>query len=247
MKQKFPKVSDFTDKEFVNKYQKSPISHPYVVFPRLIEVLGSIKGKKILDLGCGTGDLSRILAKNGAIVDAVDLSQECVERCKQNNTDMKNITTSRADASELKNIKSSTFDFVVMNMVFLNVNSKVKLEKSFKEVARVLKKEGIFVFTDLHPLALMIPKTLTEEQQYLEGFSYFKDATLYTSKVLLADGTTSITFTDIHWTLETYTTFINNNGLYIYRIIEPYPINGAPKLFNNYKLPEHIMFVCKKL
>ena len=240
------KVSDYTNKEFLEKYKKAPISHPYIVFPKILELVGRIEGKKILDLGGGSGDLSRLLANKGAIVDCVDVSKEWVEICKKDNLDVKNLNCYQSNASDLKLIKDSTFDIVIMNMVLLNIDSKQKLEKTFKEVSRILKKEGSFIFTDLHPLCLMIPKSLTEQQSYLNDFSYFKDGSRFKSKVILSDSSTSIEFIDMHWTLETYTKLINDNGMYIFRIVEAQPIKNSPKIFNDYKMPEHILFYCKK-
>lgn len=240
-------VSDYTDQDFLNKYRKSPISNPYIAYPKIIELLGNVQSKKILDLGCGGGDLTRLLANHGAIVDAVDISEPWIEICKKELAYIKNITTYQGDAANLPMIENASFDAVVMNMVLLNVDSKTRLENAFKEVSRVLKPGGSFIFTDLHPLCVMIPDTLTEQQSYCEGFSYFEDGAKFKSKVLLADGSTSIEFVDLHWSLETYSQLINDVGLFIYRIIEPRPIANAPELFNDYQLPEYILFHCKKL
>lgn len=45
----------------------------------LLHHLGDIRGKRILDLGCGTGFLASLLAANGAQVDAVDVSQASLD------------------------------------------------------------------------------------------------------------------------------------------------------------------------
>jgi len=42
--------------------------------PIILEVLGNIKGKQILDAGCGDGYLSRKLARRGASVTGVEIS-----------------------------------------------------------------------------------------------------------------------------------------------------------------------------
>lgn len=51
---------------------------PYLGFEahlgRVLEHLGPVRGRRVLDLGCGTGFLSALLAANGAEVDAVDVS-----------------------------------------------------------------------------------------------------------------------------------------------------------------------------
>ncbi len=44
----------------------------FLVHPVLWQMLGDVKGQRVLDAGCGTGYLSVLLAKAGASVTAVD-------------------------------------------------------------------------------------------------------------------------------------------------------------------------------
>lgn len=48
----------------------------------IMKSLGMLKGKKILEFGCGLGNLSVYLAKRGAFVCGIDLSRECVKAAK---------------------------------------------------------------------------------------------------------------------------------------------------------------------
>ena len=56
---------------------------PYLGFPDyvqcMLEGIGEIRGKRILDLGCGTGFVAALLAANGADVDAIDVSESSLE------------------------------------------------------------------------------------------------------------------------------------------------------------------------
>ncbi len=238
-------VSNYKDSEFLKKYTKAPLLHPFVVFPALLNALGNVKNKKILDLGCGSGDFSQLLAERGANVVGVDASEKWIDLCKKEHANVKNLNFFVADGSDLKQLEDNTFDFVVMNMVLLNVPTINKVKKIFKEVSRVLKKSGQLIFTDLNPLGLMIEKTLCESKTYLPEFSYFKDGSKFKPKVKLTDGS-EIEFVNIHWTLETYTRCLSNAKMYIYRIIEPQPIKEVPSFLKDYKIPEHIIFVCNK-
>ena len=47
--------------------------------PAMLELFGDIRGKRILDLGCGEGDNSRIMARKGAIVTGVDFSKKMID------------------------------------------------------------------------------------------------------------------------------------------------------------------------
>ena len=56
---------------------------PYIGFPAQVDCmlarLGNLDGRRILDLGCGSGFVSALLAANGALVDAVDISEASLE------------------------------------------------------------------------------------------------------------------------------------------------------------------------
>lgn len=49
----------------------------------VVELLQPQSGEKILDLGCGTGDLSYEISKSGAIVTGMDFSGEMLERARE--------------------------------------------------------------------------------------------------------------------------------------------------------------------
>ncbi|MGG3806590.1 class I SAM-dependent methyltransferase, partial [Metabacillus fastidiosus] len=49
----------------------------------VVELLEPQRGEKILDLGCGTGDLSYEISKSGAIVIGSDFSGEMIEKARE--------------------------------------------------------------------------------------------------------------------------------------------------------------------
>ncbi len=49
----------------------------------VIELLNPQSGERILDLGCGTGDLTGLIAKTGAVPVGIDLSPAMVEKARQ--------------------------------------------------------------------------------------------------------------------------------------------------------------------
>ena len=50
-----------------------------VFWPTIFGKIGNLEGKTVLDLGCGLGYDSAILASNGAEVFGIDISSGCVE------------------------------------------------------------------------------------------------------------------------------------------------------------------------
>ncbi|MEQ1519463.1 MAG: class I SAM-dependent methyltransferase [Usitatibacteraceae bacterium] len=67
--------------ETLERYLK--LRKPYHAIEYFYKVMGDLKGKRILDVGCGPGDTSLIFAAHGAEVLAVDLSSKAIEAAKR--------------------------------------------------------------------------------------------------------------------------------------------------------------------
>ena len=50
--------------------------------PAMLEILGNVKGKNILDFGCGTGIYAKLLTKKGANVKGFDISKYAIDNAK---------------------------------------------------------------------------------------------------------------------------------------------------------------------
>jgi SAM-dependent methyltransferase len=65
---------------FVAKRERAgPEADPYGLLPPLLDLLGDIAGRQVLDAGCGEGYLARALAARGAHVTGIDLSPRLIE------------------------------------------------------------------------------------------------------------------------------------------------------------------------
>jgi 2-polyprenyl-3-methyl-5-hydroxy-6-metoxy-1,4-benzoquinol methylase len=95
--------------------------------------------KKILDLGCGSGVLSIVLARNGADVTAVDLTENATKMTQQNSALQElDIKVVRSDAENLA-FADKSFDYVLSWGVLHHTEHT---EIAFNEVSRVLKPNG---------------------------------------------------------------------------------------------------------
>jgi ubiquinone/menaquinone biosynthesis C-methylase UbiE len=123
--------------------------HRSLIDPVLIKLVGDVKGKDVLDLGCGNGYLSRRFAKAGGRVRAIDSSSAMIERAKSHDTQNNpSIEYALASANNLGLFEGENFDIVFANMTLMDFEDA---EGAIKEVSRVLRRGGRFVASLSHP------------------------------------------------------------------------------------------------
>ncbi len=103
----------------------------------LLNLLQAKPGDKILDLGCGTGYLTNLIAETGADVSGIDSSKEMINLAKQNYPALKFELMNAADFNF-----NEKFDAVFSNAVLHWV---LKKEEAVSCVYNNLKKNGKFV------------------------------------------------------------------------------------------------------
>lgn len=123
--------------------------HRTLIDPGLLQVLGPVRGLELLDLGCGNGYLCRRFARESALVTGIDASVAMIERARQREArEPLGITYHVADAADLSVLGDASFDVVVSNMAVMDIEDT---DGAIREVARVLRPGGRFVFSILHP------------------------------------------------------------------------------------------------
>lgn len=108
------------------------------------EFLTGERVKNVLDLGCSIGAWGDYLARKGfKEIIGIDISKNRVERCKSRGCYTK---VKVMDAKKL-NFRNNYFSLVVHIDVLVHILQKKDRERVFKEVSRVLKKDGVFIFS----------------------------------------------------------------------------------------------------
>ncbi len=115
-----------------------------VILPNLLRLLSLKKGERVLDLACGQGYFAKHFCESGAEVVGVDTASSLIAKARRN---VPKATFQIADAAHLL-LKDSSFDSVVCVMALQNIEN---LAATLKEVRRVLKKGGRFLFVVNHP------------------------------------------------------------------------------------------------
>src|SRR4051812_37077043 len=103
-----------------------------------------LKPKKILEVACGTGRVTNHLLRlmPDSVISATDISNDMLAVAKQKLKGKKNLTFKAADAMKLPYADES-FDMVICQFGLMFFANK---EKGVKELWRVLKKDGAFIF-----------------------------------------------------------------------------------------------------
>jgi ubiquinone/menaquinone biosynthesis C-methylase UbiE len=119
-------------------YNETMVEHLH----RYALVLDLAKGKQILDIACGEGYGSSLLAEHATSVTAVDIDADTISKAKKkykkNNL---NFIVGAADAIPLED---HIFDYVIS---FETLEHLENHEGMFQEIKRVLKPEGILVIS----------------------------------------------------------------------------------------------------
>jgi len=115
----------------------------------MLVMLGDVDGKRLLDVGSGNGYLCRKLARQGAIMTGVELSDKFMVMASQREAaEPLGITYHQGSASEMDFLPDGAFDKVVSNYVLMDIPDYLgALEHSY----RVLRPGGIFVCVISHP------------------------------------------------------------------------------------------------
>lgn len=195
--------------------------------PATLELLGNIKEKKILDFGCGTGIYAKILSNKCAKVKGFDISPKMLEIAKRNNLDL-----DFRLGSGYKIPFKEKFDVVNSSLV---VHYLDNWDKMLKEVKRVLKKGGYFVFSTGNPVtesSVSIKKGKNKKKRILGDKDYFKDKKVSAIWDLEEKGKLKIT--SYHRTYESIIKTIIRNGFEIIDYKDCFPLKKSKKLY-----PEH--------
>ncbi len=217
--------------------------------PIILETLGDIKGKRVLDAGCGDGYLSRKLAKRGAVVTAVESSHRMLafalaeEQCEP-----LSITYHSGNIASLPFLADGTFDAVVTNNV---IQDAADFEGAFREFSRLLRTGGIYLHIVNHP-CFSTPvfgwvKNGEGKKLYRKVDRYFDRGPFLVPWGPKSGMEPTIAF---HRTLGDTVNFLISCGFRLLQLLEPEPPESwstlYPERLDGVRIPDFLVLVCKK-
>ena len=187
------------------------------IIPLAVEEL--VGRHKVLDLGCGDGQIARALAAQGSDVIGVDPTQLHIDIAIERGGGPRYLLGGATDIPADDN----SFDAVVACLVFEHID---QMDEAMTEVARVLKPEGQFSFFLNHPL-LQTPGSgwiddhiIDPPEQYWRIGPYLVE----TESIEEVEKDVYIRF--IHRPLSRYVNALIANGMTLERMVEPSPPAG---------------------
>jgi ubiquinone/menaquinone biosynthesis C-methylase UbiE len=120
----------------------------YYERPAMLALAGDVAGRRILDVGCGSGPLSAALRDRGAIVTGIDRSAEMVELARRRLGDDADLQV--AELGSPLPFPDDTFDDVTASLVLHYLED---WEPALAELRRVLKSGGRLIASVNHPFS----------------------------------------------------------------------------------------------
>ena len=125
------------------------VAREFLNNPAFLALIGDLRGRQVLDAGCGDGHNARILARAGAHMTGVDLSARMIGLAQDEERRAPlGIRYARASYTDMALFASATFDAVVSFMALMD---GPRFDLAMAECFRVLRLGGRLAFSITHP------------------------------------------------------------------------------------------------
>lgn len=157
------KVPIHLDSEFydMESFRKGKNSLPQID----TDLLGDIKGKSVLHLQCHFGQDSLSLARLGAKVTGIDLSNKAIEKAKELNNEI-HLDATFICCDVYDTLENITEKFDIVYTSYGTIGWLPDLDKWAKVISEALKPSGKFVFVEFHPVLWMFDDDFTKIQHH---------------------------------------------------------------------------------
>jgi SAM-dependent methyltransferase len=178
-----------------------------------LRLLGDLKGKRVLELGCGGAQCSIAFAKQGATAIGVDFSAQQLAFARRlcEREDVR-VELRLGDLADLAFLRADSIDLVFSSYAFGYVDD---LNRVFRQVHRVLKIGAPLVFSLPHPAVEMFDA---------DGDDPLGVSRSYFDKSPIGHRMGGVEFTDYHHTFADIYMGLARSSYRVDLVIEPEPV-----------------------
>src|SRR5207244_9652565 len=184
-----------------------------------LRLLGDLKGKRVLELGCGGGQCSIAFARQGATAIGVDFSAEQLAFARRLvEREGGKVELRQGDVADLAFLRADSIDLAFSAYAFGFVED---LNRVFRQVHRVLKVGAPLVFSLPHPAYDMIDDDDPVEPLLIRRSYYDRTPIDYEWN--------GIAFTDYRHTISDLFTTLSRASFRVGTVLEPEPLPSGPR------------------
>jgi SAM-dependent methyltransferase len=213
----------------------------FVLDPVMLSLAGDVAGQRVLDLGCGEGRFSRMLAARDASSVGLDLVREMVRAAYVQASSRERYVQASGDALPFGD---SVFDQVVSYLTLIDITD---FRAAIKEAVRVLKPEGTLLVANLNPIATASDGWERDEfgtRLYRRVDHYLKE------REQVYQWGKGIRIRNWHRPLSAYMEAFLEAGLLLRRFLEPVPADATLKddarFEGDFRVPDFVVMLWQK-
>jgi len=195
--------------------------------PAFLALIGDLRGRQVLDAGCGDGYNARILARAGAHVTGVDLSARMIDLAQEEERRAPlGIHYAHASYTDMSLLAGATFDAVVSFMAMMD---GPRFDLAMVECFRVLRPGGRLAFSITHPCFLTRGSRWIRNEQGVtvsRVVAHYFDPARWVERFRFTDAPAEapeFVVPRFDRTLSTYVNTLTGAGFILKRLEEPRP------------------------
>lgn len=231
-----------------SSYSLNNYTHSHIEKPAIIGLLGDIKGKRLLSIGCGSGEESKIFADHGAKVIGFDLSEKLIKIARSQYQD---IEFHVGDAETF--IYEDKFDIAYAGFV---AHYLPTWSKFLSNTAKLLDPDGELIFSIVHPIKRVQEKVMIDgrrfsivgysrNQQDKSDFDVYGDyLNSHEDRIIFGEGFETIQY---HRPIGQQIREILRSPFELIDVVEPQPVESAKDQYPNkysidFKIPRVLIY-----
>lgn len=214
-----------------------------LAMPALLDLAGDVAGLDVLDAACGAGVAARALARCGARVTGIDLSEALLAIAGEaERAEPLGVRYVHGDVQHMSEFGDGAYDAAVCSLALMDI---ADLDACFAEIVRVVRPEGRVTITVTHPCFQTPDSRWTGKAGGVvkrEVRGYFREVFWRSDNPFGVRGQVGA----YHRTLSTYVNALARAGLPIEQMSEPQPTDDVAARVPGYaEAPAVLAFRCR--